>query len=187
VLEVVLEECTSPSPLPKVQKQKQKPSRAKTARGTKTALVDERHTIFKAAIQRYWESKNPGLELPWDGREGKALGMFLSAAPNVTIEQFTGFLRNRFKSDVNHGERASQWIAWVTSYAAGPMDRFGKTITVNSVGGKKNGRGNEILEALAESLREDQDGPRADGHVSWGETGREDALSLCAATLEGKA
>ena len=56
-----------------------------------------------------------------------------------------------------------------------------------NTGGKGNGRGNEIFEALAESLREDQDGPRADGHVSWGETGREDALSLCTATLEGKA
>ena len=56
-----------------------------------------------------------------------------------------------------------------------------------NTGGKKNGRGSEIFEALAESLREDQDGSRADGHVSWGETGRKDALSLCAATLEGRA
>jgi hypothetical protein len=119
-------------------KKEQKPSRAKAARATKTAIADARHAEFKAAILRYWESKNPGVEMPWDGREGKALGMFLRSAPHITIEQFTGFLRNRFKSEVNHGERCSQWIAWVTSYAAGPMDRFGKTI-----GGKGNGKNYE--------------------------------------------
>jgi hypothetical protein len=113
---------------------KQNPSRAKKARATKTAIADERHTAFKEAIGRYWDSKNPGVEMPWDGREGKALGMFLSAAPHITLEQFTGFLRSRYKSEVNHGERASQWIAWVTNYAAGPMDRFGKTITEDGNG-----------------------------------------------------
>jgi DNA-binding transcriptional regulator GbsR (MarR family) len=131
-----------------VSRVKQKPSRAKTARAakapapsekkaTKTADADKRHADFKAATQRYWDSKNPGVQMPWDGREGKALGMFLRAAPDITLEQFTGFLRSRFKSEVNHGERASQWIAYVTSYAAGPMDRFGKTI------GESNGASHE--------------------------------------------
>jgi hypothetical protein len=110
----------------------QKPSRAKAARATKdstkTALAKTRHDEFKSIIAEYWDSKNKGVQMPWDGREGKNLEMFLRAAPHITAEQFRGFLRNRFKSEVNHGERASQWIAWVTNYAAGPMDRFGKTI-----------------------------------------------------------
>ena len=112
---------------------KQKPSRAKKARAakvdpTKTDLSKARHAEFKSIIAEYWDSKNPGVQMPWDGREGKHLEMFLRAAPDITAHQFRGFLRNRFKSEVNHGERASMWIQWVTSYAAGPMDRFGKTI-----------------------------------------------------------
>jgi hypothetical protein len=121
--------------------QKKKPSRAKTARATKdptkTDLAKARHAEFKSIIAEYWDSKNKGVQMPWDGREGKHLEMFLRAAPHITAEQFRGFLRNRFKSEVNHGERASQWIAWVTNYAQGPMDRFGKTI------GAVNGRATE--------------------------------------------
>ena len=110
-----------------------KPSRAKKARATKTDptksdLAKARHAEFKSIIAEYWDSKNPGVQMPWDGREGQHLDMFLRAAPQITAQQFRGFLRNRFKSEVNHGERASMWIDWVTNYAAGPMDRFGKTI-----------------------------------------------------------
>lgn len=118
----------------------QKPSASKSRRRikpdlsfakdpTKTAIASGRHAEFKAIIGDYWTSKNPGVQMPWDGREGKQLEMFLRAAPDITADQFRGFLRNRFKSEVNHGERCSMWIQWVTSYAAGPMDRFGKTIT----------------------------------------------------------
>ena len=130
----------------------QKPSRAKTARAaktrkpvdpgdakepTKSAIAAGRHAEFKTIIGDYWASKNPGVQMPWDGREGKQLEMFLRAAPEITAAQFREFLRNRFKSEVNHGERCSMWIQWVTSYAAGPMDRFGKTIHKN--GGNGNG------------------------------------------------
>ena len=114
------------------EEQKQKPSRAKAARvktePTKTDLAKARHADFKAAVGKYWDHKNPGIQMPWDGREGKHLEMFLRAAPQITLPQFRGFLNNRAKSEVNHGERPSQWIDWVTSYSAGPMDKFGKTI-----------------------------------------------------------
>ena len=118
------------------------PSRAKNARAakppkdfpTKTDLAKQRHAEFKAIIAEYWDSKNKGVQMPWDGREGKHLEMFLRAAPDITAEQFRGFLRSRFKSEVNHSERASQWIDWVTSYAAGPIDRFGKPMSAHSNG-----------------------------------------------------
>lgn len=119
-------------PVPGTSTVDQKPSRGK--RGprvkdpTKTELANARHAEFKAIIGEYWDSKNAGVQMPWDGREGKHLEMFLRAAPDITAAQFRGFLRNRFKSEVNHSERASQWIDWVASYAAGPIDRFGKTI-----------------------------------------------------------
>lgn len=116
----------------------QKPSRAKRERKTKTDIADERHAAFKDALGKYWSAKNPGVEMPWDGREGKALGMFLSAAPHITLPQFTMFLRNRFKSEVNHGDRVSQWIAHIASYGAGPVDRFGKTIHAGETNGKDN-------------------------------------------------
>jgi uncharacterized protein YdaU (DUF1376 family) len=128
VLEVVLEECTSPSPLPKVQKQKQKPSRAKTARGTKTAEAKSRHAEFKNAIGQYWESKNPGVEMPWGPAEGRNLEMWLKESPNTSLPQFKDFLRNRFRSAVNHTERPSRWIGNVTNFAGGPLDKFGHPV-----------------------------------------------------------
>ena len=55
--------------------------------------------------------------------------MWLKESPNTSLEQFTAFLRNRFKSDVNHTERPSRWIRSVTGYAGGPLDRFSKPLT----------------------------------------------------------
>lgn len=130
--QAVLGECSSPSPSYKDKSL----SRAKNARAakvqkdpTKTELTKARHAEFKAALGEYWRSKNPDIQMPWDGREGKHLDMFLRAAPEITAEQFRGMLRNRYRSpDVNHGERCSTWIGAITSYAAGPIDKYGKTI-----------------------------------------------------------
>lgn len=145
----------------------QKPSRAKTARAakpiksvepvdakkpTKSAIAAGRHAEFKAIIGDYWDSKNPGVQMPWDGREGKQLEMFLRAAPNITATQFRGFLRNRFKSEVNHGERCSMWIQWVTSYAAGPMDRFGKTIHTQGENGNGKSKPGVVKQRLDGTL-----------------------------------
>ena len=133
-----------------------KPSRAKNARApkdepTKTDLAKARHAEFKAIIGKYWESKNPGVQMPWDGREGKHLEMFLRAAPDITAAQFRGFLKNRYRSEVNHGERPSQWIDWVTSYAAGPMDRFGKTIGASGSQVSNPGSSNQAEKTEEES------------------------------------
>jgi len=108
----------------------QKPSRAKARAAkngpTKTALADARHAEFKEAIRVYWKTKNE-IDMPWGPAEGKQLSMWLREAPHITLEQFRGFLRNRFRSDVNHGERPCQWIRWITSYGPGPTDRFKNT------------------------------------------------------------
>jgi uncharacterized protein YdaU (DUF1376 family) len=134
------------------KEQVQKPSRAKAARATKTALADERHTAFKAAIKAYWDSKNPGVEMPWGPMEGKQLGMWLREAPHITLEQFTGFLRCRFKSDVNHGERPSQWIRWITSYGNGPIDRYGKPLQENGNGTSKPSATHQRVDANRAAL-----------------------------------
>ena len=117
----------------------QKPSRAKAARGKKTEAAKSRHAEFKAAILRYWESKNPGVEMPWGPAEGRNLEMWLRETPHTTLEQFVGYLRNRFKSEVNHTERPSRWIGNVTNFAARPIDKYGKPLQENShVGSEKN-------------------------------------------------
>jgi hypothetical protein len=110
----------------------EKPSRGKRERPkkdpSKTALVDARHKEFKEAVKAYWDSKNKGVEIPWGPAEGKQLGMFLRDAPHITIEQFKVMLRNRYKSNVNHGDRPSQWLFCIASYGPAPVDRFNKPI-----------------------------------------------------------
>jgi len=117
----------------------EKPSRAKAARGKKTEAAKSRHAEFKAAILRYWESKNPGVEMPWGPAEGRNLEMWLRETPHTTLEQFVGYLRNRFKSEVNHTERPSRWIGNVTNFAARPIDKYGKPLQESAnVGSDKN-------------------------------------------------
>jgi len=119
----------------------EKPSRAKAARGKKTEAAKSRHAEFKAAILRYWESKNPGVEMPWGPAEGRNLEMWLRETPHTTLEQFVGYLRNRFKSEVNHTERPSRWIGNVTNFAARPIDKYGKPLQESAnVGSDKNQR-----------------------------------------------
>ena len=118
-----------------------KTSRAKAARGKKTEAAKSRHAEFKAAILRYWESKNPGVEMPWGPAEGRSLEMWLRETPNTTLEQFVGYLRNRFKSAVTHTERPSRWIGNVTNFASGPIDKYGKPLQESAnVGSDKNQR-----------------------------------------------
>ena len=93
---------------------------------TKTSEAKTRHSSFKAALESYWKSKNGVVEMPWGPAEGRNLEMWLRESPNTTIEQFTGFLRNRFRSDVNHSERPSRWIGNITNFASGPIDKYGK-------------------------------------------------------------
>jgi hypothetical protein len=114
---------------------------AKAARGKKTEAAKSRHAEFKAAILRYWESKNPGVEMPWGPAEGRNLEMWLRETPNTTLEQFVGYLRNRFKSAVTHTERPSRWIGNVTNFASGPIDKYGKPLQESAnVGSEKNQR-----------------------------------------------
>lgn len=106
--------------------QKQKPSRKRAT--TKTAIADARHAEFKEAIKVYWDSKNKGVAMPWGPAEGKQLGMLLRQAPDWTLDQFKAMLRNRYKSNVNHGDRPSQWIFYIASYGPEAVDRFNKPI-----------------------------------------------------------
>lgn len=52
----------------------QKPAKGKS---DKSRAKDERHAEFKGYLKNYWNYANPGLDMPWDGAEGQALGMFV--------------------------------------------------------------------------------------------------------------
>ena len=115
------------------------PAQAKPSRGKKSEEVKTRHAEFKAVILRYWEKKNPEIEMPWGPAEGRNLAMWLKESPNTTVEQFTRWMANRFNSKVVHTERPSRWIGNITSFANGPLNEFGKPLN----GGNSNGRSND--------------------------------------------
>jgi uncharacterized protein YdaU (DUF1376 family) len=78
---------------------------------------DSRHTPFRALLAEYWKAKNHASpEMPWQGRDAKALSDFLSASPSLSETQFRQMLVNRARSAVAHGDRVYLWIANLTRY-----------------------------------------------------------------------
>jgi uncharacterized protein YdaU (DUF1376 family) len=79
--------------------------------------ADSRHTPFRCILAEYWNAKNHASpEMPWQGRDGKALSDFLAASPNLSEIQFRQMLGNRAKSAVAHGDRVYLWIGNLTRY-----------------------------------------------------------------------
>jgi uncharacterized protein YdaU (DUF1376 family) len=78
---------------------------------------DSRHTCFRSILAEYWKAKNHASpEMPWQGRDAKALSDFLSALPSLNEMQFRQMLVNRARSAVAHGDRVYLWIANLTRY-----------------------------------------------------------------------
>jgi uncharacterized protein YdaU (DUF1376 family) len=78
---------------------------------------DSRHTRFRSILADYWKAKNHASpEMPWQGRDAKALSDFLSALPSLNEMQFRQMLVNRARSAVAHGDRVYLWIANLTRY-----------------------------------------------------------------------
>lgn len=90
--------------------------------------ADPRHIASKEAVRAYWKSKNPDIEMPWNGMEGRRLGMLLGGSPDLTAEQVKALLRNRYQSEVNHSDRPGKWLFSLLSYASGPIDKYGKPL-----------------------------------------------------------
>ena len=79
--------------------------------------VDARHSLFRKILSEYWTAKNSAApEMPWQGRDAKALSDFLSASPKLDERQFRQMLGNRARSAVAHGDRVYLWIANLTRY-----------------------------------------------------------------------
>jgi hypothetical protein len=174
------------------KEQKQKPSPKPTApevdkvKATKTALIQSRHDAFKDAIKKYWVGKNPDVEMPWGPAEVRSLAMWLKESPNATLDQFISWLRNRFKSEIIHTDRPSRWIRNVTMFANGPIDRYGKPLSLKKINGGDHaavplGTGDRILGVLAESLGygKRENTSREDGSFTSGvEVGQDDTRTI---------
>jgi uncharacterized protein YdaU (DUF1376 family) len=86
-------------------------------RVTAKRTPDSRHTRFRFILAEYWKAKNHAApEMPWQGRDAKALSDFLSALPSLDEMQFRQMLMNRARSAVAHGDRVYLWIANLTRY-----------------------------------------------------------------------
>jgi len=166
----------------KEQKPSPKPRKKRVSEDGMKHSSDPRHIACKEMIFAYYRSKNDGRDPPWNGWEGRALGMLLEADPKMDAERVRKLLYNRFRSKVNHGERPSRWIGDLTSYGPGPTNEFKNTV----VNGGGNGKGESNLAALAEALRSDQDGFDGDGLLSWRESGHGDTRILLEAPSSRK-
>jgi uncharacterized protein YdaU (DUF1376 family) len=83
----------------------------------KVAVSDSRHCPFRAILAQYWRAKNHASpEMPWQGRDAKALSDFLAACPQLNETQFRQMVDNRGRSAVAHGDRVYLWIANLTRY-----------------------------------------------------------------------
>ena len=128
-------------------------------------------------LAEYWRAKNHASpEMPWQGRDAKALSDFLAASPNLSETQFRQMLDNRAKSAVAHGDRVYLWIANLT--------RFQEEITVYnkpaSAGGGNASRAeinrNSVVSAVDRALalaREHADRARQAGpeQTAFADTG----------------
>jgi len=89
----------------------------------KVAVSDSRHGRFRAILAQYWQAKNHASpEMPWQGRDAKALSDFLAACPRLSETQFRQMVGNRARSVVAHGDRVYLWI--------GNLTRFQEEMTV---------------------------------------------------------
>jgi hypothetical protein len=66
----------------------------------------------------------------WNPSEAQALNRVLGDNPSWTEAQLSAMVRNRFDSDELPPDRPRKWLSSLGSYAAGPLDRFGRRKTV---------------------------------------------------------
>lgn len=140
-----------PVPEPVPEPEAKKPSRRKTASDQMKHSADPRHVACKEEIFAAYRSKN-GVDPPWNGYEGKALGMLLQAWPKVGPEGIRKLLRHWAASNVVHGDRPGIWIPKLSSFMNGPIDRYNKPAEENG-----NGRSSETRPSPA---KERVDGAR---------------------------
>lgn len=87
------------------------------------------HVRCRDIVHAYWQRLHPGDEVaPWDGFAGKKLALFLIANPRLTESGFKRLVDFRASSEVNHSEHPVDWMAKLTKFGTGPLDRYGKPL-----------------------------------------------------------
>jgi hypothetical protein len=167
-----------PEPVPEpVHKNKQIPSRIKTASGLKP--VDPRFTPFRESFFSH-NLATTQAEPSWGGRQAKVLATYLAETPGITLVQWEQILENRARSDIPQGEPLSAWIDRARMFYKEPLDRFGKPMSTGGNNGTFKGKTESSIDAAHEALaiirargQADRDSATAHeaGHTPAGEAG----------------
>jgi len=148
-------------------KKVQKPSRDKRE-------ANPTHAVFKGLVQDAWKEWGNPLEMPWDGAEGKQLGMLIGANPKLGPDGMRRLLQYRARSNgVNLAERPSKWLRSLTDYARGPLNEFKQpqeTSNGNRNQSKTGGNLNAAAQAIAFLEQEERNRGLADD-LEFAETG----------------
>lgn len=81
-----------------------------------------RESVFKCI--QYLTQEKP----VWDGSDAKQLKSLLSSKPDITPEKFHQWLVWYAMSEINPADRPRVFLPKITSYAMGPLDRYGKPL-----------------------------------------------------------
>jgi len=92
------------------------------------AYLDRRFHDFRGLVHAWWRTANR-CDMPWDASEQKHLKQFIAANPRITADDFDTLLMHRGQSEINPAERPRAWLATLTNYANGPLDRYGKPMS----------------------------------------------------------
>jgi uncharacterized protein YdaU (DUF1376 family) len=99
------------------------------------SLIDPRHSPVREFILSLHEKTFPATPTcPWDGRTGTVLKKLLKANPSWTVSQIQGMVKNRFDSEGIAPDSSVEWLPRLSSYAAGPLNKFRHLDTSKSNG-----------------------------------------------------
>lgn len=92
--------------------------------------VRSRFEQFKELIFKFYKYMNFA-EPVWDAGDAKQLHNLLKTRSELTKEQFREWLYNYMDSQgVNFADRPRKFLPNITSYANGPLDRYGKPLVI---------------------------------------------------------
>jgi len=110
--------------------------------------IDLRHAPTRALIQELHQTKFK-VAAQWDASEAKAFSNLLKTNPSWKTEELACMVRNYFASEGVNGDRPRKWLPNLGKYSAGPLDRFQKAKSIQSLPQMRN-PADVVKEQLAE-------------------------------------
>jgi hypothetical protein len=159
-----------PEPVPEPVKKKQIPSRDKRE-------GNPLHSVFKGLVGDAWKEWGNPLDMPWDGSEGKHLGMLIGANPKLGPDGMRRLLQYRARSNgVNLAERPSKWLRGLTDYAKGPLNEFKQPLETSN-GATYQGKTEHTVSAAQRVIQAFED-RHAAGNFGYPQAGEADRPGL---------